>query len=507
MTRAAGARVCLFVGPSIAPDDLLAACLAIRGEVTILPPIQQGDLLKLLSDVPDVVGIVDGFFFQAPSVLHKEILLMLERGARVLGAASLGALRAAELDAHGMEGVGAIYQLYKRGVLDGDHEVAVAHAEQQGDFRPLTEPLVNVRHNLRRAQAQGIISRRSHAALLASAQRLYFAELTYEAVLGGVTPGAVSADERVALQRFLREQAVDLKREDTLALVRTVAERTSGARPWPPPVPMLTNITRYFGEYLREYVGRPAAGQHVPDRLVLAFQKLLCPAFQRLYHRVARRCVALDEARQRGLAAADSETLIERFRQARGLVSDEEFAGWLRARFLSRDALADGLAERDLEQQAFALYRGQHAQALGQGRAGLYRRILADVSARLGISQDALTRPLMLGLTLPWDGPLLREMRLRGEYGPALELAGRILRCTADYAERNPRFPLSRLKRSRLERRCAERWGIAESDLKAALLDHGFFSDAEFDEAARHAYAWERFGQLGAAQAPPAPEA
>src|SRR5215208_3137160 len=94
----------------------------------MLPPVQQGDLLRIAELAPTYVCIVDGAFFHVPSVTHKEILLTLERGVGVLGAASLGALRAAELDGFGMEGTGAIYRLYKSGKIDGDDEVAVLHA-------------------------------------------------------------------------------------------------------------------------------------------------------------------------------------------------------------------------------------------------------------------------------------------------------------------------------------------------------------------------------------------
>ena len=144
-------RVCLFVGPSIPAEVLRAACAELDADVDVLPPVQQGDLLRLSHRPPDVIGIVDGFFFQVPSVLHKEILLAMQGGTRVLGAASLGALRAAELDVFGMEGVGEIYRMYRRGRIDGDDEVAVLHTDAADGFRPLSEPMVNMRHNLRRA--------------------------------------------------------------------------------------------------------------------------------------------------------------------------------------------------------------------------------------------------------------------------------------------------------------------------------------------------------------------
>src|SRR4051794_18593554 len=108
MASRRGARplVCLFVGPSLPAAEIRARFAAVDADLWLLPPAQRGDVLRLLTSRPDVVGILDGYFFHVPSLLHREIILALEQGARVLGAASLGALRAAELDTYGMEGVG-----------------------------------------------------------------------------------------------------------------------------------------------------------------------------------------------------------------------------------------------------------------------------------------------------------------------------------------------------------------------------------------------------------------
>ena len=46
--------------------------------------------------------IVDGSFQWTPAVWHKEILWAMGRGVHVFGAASMGALRAAELDGFGL---------------------------------------------------------------------------------------------------------------------------------------------------------------------------------------------------------------------------------------------------------------------------------------------------------------------------------------------------------------------------------------------------------------------
>jgi hypothetical protein len=63
----------------------------------------------------------------------------------VFGAAGIGALRAAELDAVGMRGIGKIFEGYRDGILRDDDEVAVLHGPEELGYPPLTEALVNIR--------------------------------------------------------------------------------------------------------------------------------------------------------------------------------------------------------------------------------------------------------------------------------------------------------------------------------------------------------------------------
>lgn len=95
-------------------------------------------------------------------IRHKEILAALDEGVTVVGASSMGALRAAELHPYGMIGVGRIYRDYRSGALDADDEVALV---QGPDDTALPEPLVNLRAQLRRAADAGRISRREAHAL------------------------------------------------------------------------------------------------------------------------------------------------------------------------------------------------------------------------------------------------------------------------------------------------------------------------------------------------------
>ena len=146
----------VFLGPSLPADEArrLAHC-------RVLPPARQGDVWRALALRPRAIALVDGVFEAQPSVWHHELLAALEAGVAVFGGASMGALRAAELAAHGMVGVG---QHLRRGtgtgVLVDDSEVALLHADAEHGYRPLTVPLVNVRHVAAQARAARVLNQR-----------------------------------------------------------------------------------------------------------------------------------------------------------------------------------------------------------------------------------------------------------------------------------------------------------------------------------------------------------
>ncbi|MEO6387385.1 MAG: YcaO-like family protein, partial [Croceibacterium sp.] len=134
----------LFGGPSLVG-------LALPAGIEVRPPARCGDFAALLADPPLAVGLVDGYFKLAPTVWHKEIMALLACGTRVIGGASLGALRAAELNQFGMEGVGAIYGAYRAGCLVRDDAVMLIHAPMELGYAPLTVPLADAEHTLMQA--------------------------------------------------------------------------------------------------------------------------------------------------------------------------------------------------------------------------------------------------------------------------------------------------------------------------------------------------------------------
>ena len=200
----------VFLGPSL--DRVSAEKIL---EADYRPPVKRGDVLQALADGAGRIGIIDGVFFQESAVGHREILSALNKGIPVVGSSSMGALRAAELDVHGMVGIGEIYREFKQGELESDDEVALIFDPES--YFPLSEPLVNIRHNLTQAVSQGIIRKETEEQLIRETQRIYFPQRTYEKIFSAAkASGTVPTEEIECLRKFLETDGEDLKQKDAI---------------------------------------------------------------------------------------------------------------------------------------------------------------------------------------------------------------------------------------------------------------------------------------------------
>src|SRR5262249_36970872 len=172
-------RAVIFAGPSLPPN----ARPDLGSDIDWRPPVRQGELYSAALDRPAIIGVIDGYFEVTPTVWHKEILWAMAQGIHVFGSASIGALRAAELDTFGMKGIGRIYENFRDGVLEDDDEVAVLHGPEELGYPALTEARVNLRATLGAARRAGAISSELAAELTTIAKALFYKERTYDAVL------------------------------------------------------------------------------------------------------------------------------------------------------------------------------------------------------------------------------------------------------------------------------------------------------------------------------------
>lgn len=215
----------LFAGPSLYPLSPLPDGIRLH------PPAAQGNLQAAVLAGASVIGLVDGLYESIAAVWHKEILFALSQGVAVLGAASLGALRAAECEAFGMVAVGAVARLYADGGLDDDAAVAQLHAPADLGFQPVTEALVDCGPAIGSLERAGLVGREEAARLLAAATRLFFKNRTWSAVF---REAGLSDEAATAARAHLKDRHASVKRRDALLLVAAMdalPDRRGEARP------------------------------------------------------------------------------------------------------------------------------------------------------------------------------------------------------------------------------------------------------------------------------------
>lgn len=210
------AGVVIYLGPS-APVSAARAIL----DADYRPPVRHGDVWRALEEKPRIIGIADGVFEQTPAVWHKEILAALDAGVHVFGAASMGALRAAELHPFGMRGVGAIFEMFRDEVWSDDDEVALAHGPAETGYANLSLPMANLRFTVAAAARDGVLDASEAALVIDAAKAIYHAERTWRAVDGA---SGLSPDAAARFRAWRTEGAVDQKRRDTLAMVEAIRD-------------------------------------------------------------------------------------------------------------------------------------------------------------------------------------------------------------------------------------------------------------------------------------------
>jgi hypothetical protein len=358
------ALIYVFTGPSLHPDEA-------RGELdaVYLPPVSQGDVYRVGRNEPWAIGIIDGYFDRVPAVWHKEILWALAQGIRVYGSASMGALRAAELAAFGMEGIGDIFAQYRDGVIEDDDEVAVAHGPAENGYVAMSEAMVNMRATLAVATADRVITRSTERALVELAKTWFYPERSYPPLLRDAADRGLPAGELAALENWLPAGRVDQKRADARAMLRSMREQRA-RDPSPGPVSFVLEHSPYSiraaqeaGELRPTADGDPRA-LFLPS--VLDELRLEPRSTARAFDGALHRHLLLAEADRRGLAASDGSIAeaLHRFRAAHDLMNPDDFIAWKLAQSLSDAQFAQLLREEAVVGQVRRVLRREALGAL-----------------------------------------------------------------------------------------------------------------------------------------------
>jgi len=320
----------VFLGPSLSAArarELFAA--------ELLPPVQQGDVLRLLSKRPKAIGIVDGYFEIIPAVWHKEILLALAEGVHVFGASSMGALRAAELHAFGMVGVGKVFEWFRDQVLTGDDEVAVAHASEEFGYRSLSDAMVDIRDACEAAVEVGVLSQELADQLTRISKDMYFAERSCQAAAQQAEANGVDREGLGAWLDFVRRRGPGLKERDAELMLLHMRDFLATE-----PGPFCANFTLQRTEFLERFHNEVELSRVTQlDRQPAEEHELLRggATVAELREKQLLRILARREAERMGWQLTEEEVQekAELFRSHHGLESPANMANWMESEGLS----------------------------------------------------------------------------------------------------------------------------------------------------------------------------
>ena len=328
---------CVFLGPTL---PVTQARQVLSAEY--LPPVRQGDVYRAVRRYrPRVIGIVDGYFHQVPSVWHKEILWAMAEGVHVFGSASMGALRAAELQRFGMHGVGEVFASYSRQTIEDDDEVAVVHGPPETGFIAASEAMVNIRKTLANAEDAGVVSEASRRKLVDIAKSLFYPRRSYAELLQCGADSGLEAGELSALRDWLERGRVDVKREDAIKMLAAMGEMLADDMP-PKQVEYSFEHTTLWEAAIREIDapsrGAAVGGEHSEQEWLLDELRLSADPYQSLKQAALLRLLARREAEREGMEVSDEELkqFTTDFRLRHGLHFARDLDRWLSDRSLDR---------------------------------------------------------------------------------------------------------------------------------------------------------------------------
>jgi hypothetical protein len=207
----------VYLGPTLSREEAIKIL-----DADYRDPAKKGDFLMLSrdSDEKKYVGFVDGVFLHDYPPSPIEVYhLATRKNIELIGASSLGALRAVELEKFGMKGIGKIFQLYKNGIINADDEVAVTFVRENNILQ--SEAMIDIRFNLFLAYKKGIITNQTKKRIAKIAKNIYFPFRNYEDIIKLTHQQFPSIyNELESFRSYILKNRDSLKARDAIKLLK-----------------------------------------------------------------------------------------------------------------------------------------------------------------------------------------------------------------------------------------------------------------------------------------------
>jgi hypothetical protein len=378
-------NIFVFLGPTLPHKDAQEILGA-----QYLGPAAMGDVYRLVQTqawAGDCIAIVDGLFEQVPAVWHKEILYALSKGVHVFGASSMGALRAAELHAFGMRGVGRIFEAYRDRVVEDDDEVVVAHATAEQGYRPLSHAMISLRFGLQEILRDGLLNQDEYEALVGHSKAAHYSERSWLATIAQARALGVGADTMAALKDKARR--FDAKASDARDLLTLLARKARNESTAFQPNFVLEQTTFWVGlmrsqaASISEQQRRASTKDKTTDREVLRRLRALHPDRETLLRQALLMRLAGETTQGWTPSAKHLVLAAQRIASRNRIRSDQELLSWRQEQGIDREKWRDLLdmeARCEALVQRFNLELNPYLIAVLK-RSGLYSALCDEVSA------------------------------------------------------------------------------------------------------------------------------
>lgn len=208
----------IFLGPTLSIEKAKEIL-----DADYRKPAKKGDLLQLALNDVKIVGLVDGYFLQDYPPTPIEVYnLLRKKDVKVFGSSSLGALRAVELNKFGMKGVGKIFELFRKGIIDSDDEVAVTFTDYT-EYK--SEALIDIRYNLFLAYKNKEIDEKTKKIILTISKNTYFPYRTYNDIIHKCKQKFPEQLEQIyRFENYINKHKKSLKEMDAILLLKHIKE-------------------------------------------------------------------------------------------------------------------------------------------------------------------------------------------------------------------------------------------------------------------------------------------
>lgn len=197
----------------------------------VCPPIKRCDLLKDIDEHYDIVGIIDGEFYNALATTPAEVIDALRCGIKVYGSSSIGALRAVECQEYGMIGVGEIFKHISNLDFFRDDFLAQGYsdASRQNEKIFKTTTYIDLYYILKSLKDAGIITVAEKEQIIEYFAGIYFPNRTESHLTSIILQKEKDPQQKERLlkivsQCFSEKLFFSQKQNDAIVLLRRILE-------------------------------------------------------------------------------------------------------------------------------------------------------------------------------------------------------------------------------------------------------------------------------------------